>query len=248
MNELAVQQGAAMVPAQPNHYAQSPAELLSLAVQQGNTAMIDTLAHHQRVGQEKAEEAAFNRAMHSAQGEMRRIGADAQNPQTRSKYLTYAKLDGALRPIYTKHGFSVSFNTQPGATPDVLNVLAYVSHEDGHTRPYMMPMPADGKGAKGNDVMTRTHATGAAASYGMRYLLKMIFNVAVGETDDDGNGASGKVGEGQMIDYLSAIEAATNLDELKAVYAPAYRFAQGANDREAMQSIRKSYERRKGAL
>jgi len=27
-------------------------------------------------------------------------------------------------------------------------------------------------------------------SYGMRYLLKMIFNVAVGEDDDDGNRAS----------------------------------------------------------
>jgi hypothetical protein len=48
-------------------------------------------------------------------------------------------------------------------------------------------MPADGKGAKGGDVMTKTHATGAAMSYGMRYLLKMIFNVAIGEDDKDGN-------------------------------------------------------------
>ena len=48
-------------------------------------------------------------------------------------------------------------------------------------------MPADGKGAKGGDVMTKTHAAGAAMSYGMRYLLKMIFNVAVGEEDKDGN-------------------------------------------------------------
>ena len=35
--------------------------------------------------------------------------------------------------------------------------------------------------------MTKTHATGAAASYGARYLLKGIFNVAVGEDDRDGN-------------------------------------------------------------
>ena len=32
-----------------------------------------------------------------------------------------------------------------------------------------------------------THATGSAVSYGQRYLLKMIFNVAVGEDDRDGN-------------------------------------------------------------
>jgi hypothetical protein len=51
-------------------------------------------------------------------------------------------------------------------------------------------MPADGKGARGNDVMTKTHATGSAVSYGMRYLLKMIFNVSSGEADDDGNAAS----------------------------------------------------------
>jgi hypothetical protein len=50
-------------------------------------------------------------------------------------------------------------------------------------------MPADGKGARGGDVMTKTHATGSAASYGMRYLLKMIFNIAVAEADDDGNAA-----------------------------------------------------------
>ena len=50
-------------------------------------------------------------------------------------------------------------------------------------------MPADGKGAQGRDVMTRTHATGSAVSYGRRYLLLMIFNIAVGGEDDDGNAA-----------------------------------------------------------
>ncbi len=38
--------------------------------------------------------------------------------------------------------------------------------------------------------MTKTHATGAGMQYGMRYLLKFSFNVAVGEDDDDGNAAS----------------------------------------------------------
>ena len=66
-------------------------------------------------------------------------------------------------------------------------MLAYVSHVGGHTRRYEAAMPADGKGAKGGDVMTKTHAFGAATSYGMRYLLKMIFNVAIGEYDLDGN-------------------------------------------------------------
>jgi hypothetical protein len=54
-------------------------------------------------------------------------------------------------------------------------------------------MPADGKGAKGGDVMTKTHAIGAAVTYGKRYLLGMIFNIAVGgDVDDDGNSNGGR--------------------------------------------------------
>ncbi len=135
----------------------------------------------------KAAEREFNIAMAAAQAEMRPVSADAQNTQTRSKYATYAKLDSALRPIYTKHGFSLSFDEAESPKPEHIRVLCYVSHVAGFTRTYRKDMPADGKGAKGGDVMTKTHATGAAASYGARYLLKGIFNVAVGEEDRDGN-------------------------------------------------------------
>lgn len=145
---------------------------------------------HEGLRNRTAEEA-FNSAMNQAQGEMGPIGVDATNQQTRSKYATYAKLDRALRPIYTRHGFSISFDTGEGAPEAHVRVLAYVSHRNGHTRTYHCDMPADGKGAKGGDVMTKTHATGSATSYGMRYLLKMIFNIAVGDEDDDGNAASG---------------------------------------------------------
>lgn len=135
----------------------------------------------------RAAEQAFNEAMKAAQAEMRSVSADATNTQTKSKYATYAKLDAALRPIYTKHGFSVSFDEADSPKPEHIRCLAYVAHEAGHTRTYRKDMPADGKGAKGGDVMTKTHATGAASSYGQRYLLKGIFNVAVGEDDTDGN-------------------------------------------------------------
>lgn len=135
-------------------------------------------------------EAEFNGAMADVQSEIRRIAADSDNSQTRSKYASYAALDKALRPIYTKHGFALSFGTADGAPELHVRVTCHVSHRAGHSRDYHFDMPADGKGAKGGDVMTKTHAAGSAASYGMRYLLKMIFNVAVGEDDDDGNAAS----------------------------------------------------------
>jgi hypothetical protein len=137
----------------------------------------------------KEAESLFNKAMTKAQSEMKRVSADAQNPQTRSKYASYAALDKALRPIYTEHGFALSFDTNDGAADGLMRIVCHLSHIGGHSRSPYVDMPADGKGARGGDVMTKTHAAGSAMSYGMRYLLKMIFNVAVGENDDDGNGA-----------------------------------------------------------
>jgi hypothetical protein len=148
------------------------------------------------IGVEK--EAAFNAAMTAAQAEMGPISADAYNPQTKSKYASYAKLDGVLRPIYTKHGFALSFDEGVSPKENHVMVLCHVSHSAGHSRTYQKDMPADGKGAKGGDVMTLTHAAGAAMSYGMRYLLKGIFNVAVGEDDNDGNTPEPTIGPGQL--------------------------------------------------
>jgi hypothetical protein len=140
----------------------------------------------------KRSEGAFNEAMSLGQKAMRPVAADASNPQTRSRYASYAALDRALRPIYTDNGFGLSFDTGDAPQPEYVRVLCYVTHVSGHSRTYHVDMPADGKGAKGGDVMTKTHAAGSALSYGMRYLLKMIFNVAVGEDDDDGNRAGSR--------------------------------------------------------
>jgi hypothetical protein len=130
-------------------------------------------------------ETAFNSAMAAAQEEMRPIAANANNPQTKSRYAKYDALDNAVRPIYSKHGFSLSFYQGEGAPEGHIRVQCKLSC-GGHTeRPYL-DMPADGKGAKGGDVMTKTHATGAGVTYGRRYLLGMIFNLVIGD-DNDGN-------------------------------------------------------------
>ena len=164
------------------------------------------LKMHEQIVARNAE-MAFNVAMADAQSKVRRIGADASNPQTHSKYASYAALDKVLRPIYTDANFSLSFDTGEIERQDFVRVRCYVSHRDGHTRTYHIDMPADGKGAKGGDVMTKTHATGSAMSYGMRYLLKMIFNVAVGEDDDDGNSADVVcITESQAADLKSLAE------------------------------------------
>lgn len=167
-------------------------------------------AMHERIVSRNSEQA-FNVAMSEVQANLRRIAADSENKQTRSNYASYAAIDRVIRPIYTEAGFSLSFGTGEAAHPEMVRVVCHVSHKAGHTRTEYIDMPADGKGAKGGDVMTKTHATGAGVQYGMRYLVKMIFNLAIG-TDDDGNGAD-------PIQYITAQQAAdlkALLEEVKA--------------------------------
>ena len=136
-------------------------------------------------------EKAFNTAMVRAQSEMTPVVADASNPQTRSKYATYAALDRAIKPHYTAHGLAPSFGTEPLTEPGMMRIVGILGHLDGFGRRYQIDMPIDTKGARGGDVMTRTHATGSALTYGKRYLLIAMFNLAI-EDDDDGNAAGGR--------------------------------------------------------
>lgn len=189
--------------------------------------------------QAREAEAAFNEALKDCQSECGRIAADAENPQTRSSYATYAALDRKLRPIYTKHGLSISYDTEEAKTPDCVTVLAYVS-KGSHTRTYRVTMPSDGKGAKGGDVMTKTHATGAAVSYGMRYLLKAIFNVAVGEEDQDGNTEG--MGEIERDKWAAKIEATTTKDKAKEVMAEVAKVCEATKDHRSYEAIKVSYQ------
>jgi hypothetical protein len=148
------------------------------------------IAMQERIEARRAE-VAYNVAMSEAQAAMTPIREDATNSETKSKYASYLALDRAVRPIYTQHGFSISFDCGDGAPENHVRVLGHVSHREGHTRTYRADLPADGKDTNGRDVMTRTHATGSAFTYGRRYLLALTFNLAIGELlDDDGNGAS----------------------------------------------------------
>jgi hypothetical protein len=147
---------------------------------------LQRLIDMQEVQDQRAADRIFNTALVDAEAEMQTIFADSNNPQTRSKYASYGRLDSTIRPIYTGHGLGISFNTEQ-VTPDVLRVVGTLSHREGGSRRFQIDMPIDTKGARGNDVMTKTHATGSAYTYGKRYLLLGMFNLSVGEEDLDGN-------------------------------------------------------------
>lgn len=173
-----------------------------------------------------AREDDFNIAMAEAQAEMRPVIADAANKETGSKYASHAALDRAVRPIYTKHGFALSYDTEPCPLPEMMTFVCFATAK-GHTRKYTIDLPVDGKGPKGGNVMSRTHAASSGVTYAMRILLKMVFNLPV-DRDDDGNAASRTVIDNVDPDVpkISQKQIDALIEKCESVGCPRPRFLQ----------------------
>jgi hypothetical protein len=167
-------------------------------------------AMHERMATRQAEQD-YADAMTQAQRAMPTIGKDRHNTQTNSWYSTLDKINQQIAPIYTEHGFSLSFDTQDSTLTDHVRVVCRVLHKGGCTKEYHYDTPLDSAGIAGKVNKTPTHARGSAITYGRRYLTLMIFNLATGE-DDDGNAASGSAD--MAADWYAAIESAASMDDL----------------------------------
>jgi hypothetical protein len=133
----------------------------------------------------------YSAAMARVQEAMPVVLKDAFNEQTKSPYATVSAIASAIKPIYTREGFSISFTEGVTAKEDHVRICATVRHRAGHKddRPFV-DVAVDKAGIKGNDNKTMTHAEGSSFTYGRRYLTCMIFDVATG-LDADGNGGGG---------------------------------------------------------
>ncbi|HEV2521064.1 MAG TPA: ERF family protein [Candidatus Acidoferrales bacterium] len=223
----------------------TPMALMEMAVRSGaGIEVIERLKALYDQERDKREEAEFNAAMNRVQAALVPIAPDLNNPQTKSKYASYAAIDKVLRPIYSREGFSLSFNTEESKFPEHIRVVCFVSHSGGYTRRYQVDMPADGKGAKGGDVMTKTHATGSAMSYGKRYLANFVFNLAIGG-DDDGNAAAAWE---PLAAAIEEVKSACNLEVLTEIYTR--WFKQGLQEKafDAMKILCKAKDDRRAAL
>jgi hypothetical protein len=162
----------------------------------------------------EAAESAYIVAMSDAQARMEPVRKDCQNNQTRSRYASYAALDRAIRQHYSANGFALSYNTEEIPTPDMMRVTCRVMHKAGYSEPFHIDIPIVTKGPQGRDVMTATHATMSAVTYGKRALLKMAFNIAEAGEDDDGNLAGGAVPISEKaVGIVKAKIEATGTDE-----------------------------------
>lgn len=187
--------------------------LLHRAVSQGATIdIIERLAALQVAAVARQAELEFNQALNQAQEEVRMVVNDADGQKKR--YATYRALDKEVRPVYLKHGMSLSFGTADCSIPEHILVTCHVSR-GAHTRIYQLPMDASGKGPKGDGALSKPHAILAAAEYGRRCLLKMIFNIVTGDEE--------QITNGELVQAIEKIMDAGDVNVLMHYYKEAYK-------------------------
>ena len=175
---------------------QPPTDLIALAIE--HKADVDTLerlfALRERDDAAVARRAFFT-AMQAVQTEAPRVVKDSKNTQTGSAYAKLESIAKAIRPVYTAHGFSLSYGTEDSPREGYVRITCDVMHVGGHMVPRHVDMPLDDVGIKGNVNKTPTHAHGSTISYGRRYLVLMAFDIVMAGEDDDGNAADDVIGK-----------------------------------------------------
>jgi hypothetical protein len=155
---------------------------------------------------------AFAAAMAKCQAEMPIVPEKAKNQQTGNS--PYAKLKDVVKiakPVYTKHGFSISFYEEDSPKENHIRWCADVMHAEGHSIPRHVDVPIDDKGIKGTVNKTATHAMKSSSTYGRGILICHIFNIPTGEDiDDDGNAAGTQ--------YISEDQQTEINDLIKTLY------------------------------
>lgn len=147
---------------------------------------------------DRASRDSFYRAMLAVQQEIQPIVKDAENSAVHNRYARLAAIDAALRPVYTKYGFALSFSTVPEGTK--FAIQCEVLHRDGHAQTYKLPFVNDDT----NRAKTALMATGSSVTYLRRYLTCMIFNAVFSNDGDDNDGV--KI-EPEKLEKIQALKA-----------------------------------------
>lgn len=194
----------------------SVALMLQTALEKGitsdnATALGQLMSLYERMEARSAAQA-FASAMVSLKQEMPTIQVSKAVPNNdgtiRYRYAPLDEIDGKLRPMALKHGFTYSFSEAP-SEPNKVTKVCVVKHIGGHSEstPFTVRI---GKGPPGS---SEAQGDGAAASYAQRRALCDAFGIIV-ESDTDGS--DDPRNEGKPITQQQADELRELCDEVKA--------------------------------
>lgn len=162
------------------------AQMMQIATQGNNIDVLERLVALKEREDARIAEREFAVAMNACQDEMPTVVRDAKNESSNSRYARMETIARAIKPVYIKHGFSLSFES-PKAEGSKITIRCNVMHVGGHSRPVELSGDLDTTGPKGNATKTAIQGLGSTVSYLKRYLTCMIFNVTLANEDKDGN-------------------------------------------------------------
>jgi ERF superfamily len=209
--------------------------------------VVDRILAQQREMIDYNDRLRFHDALRRIQDKLKTIPKRGWNPDTKSHYALAQDVDAGINSLLQEEGMVLSFEPRPSDKAEEVFIVGTLSL-GAYSKEYPLPMPADGKGAKGGGVMSRTHATGSAITYGKRYLKDMIFNLSFRERDDDGNAAGGSrevMPDTAVEEWIDALREAPDIDSLKSVFADCWGRAKKLQDAQAKEAFRKVYEAQK---
>lgn len=169
--------------------AQTPSELVQLAIERGlDGDQLNRLLDFAERLQGHEAKRQFNEAMTDCQAEIQTVVSDAQNPKTRSRFARLETVQAIAKPVYTSHGFSLSFSEGKPDKADHMRIVCRIRHKAGHAEEHYIELPYDGVGPKGERTsMNAVQGVGSTYSYGARYLTVRIFSMTIAGEDNDGN-------------------------------------------------------------
>lgn len=135
------------------------------------------------------------KALIKFQNEVENPKNTAKNPMFNSKYAPLETVINTVKPILAKHG--LSFIQSTGSEGESIIVTTMLIHESGEyleSAPLILPAH---QARKGGGKEFNAQGAGSAITYARRYSLSAMLGIA-SESDDDGNGASQKDGNGQV--------------------------------------------------
>ncbi len=119
----------------------------------------------------------------------------------------------AAQPVYSTHGFSLSYGEADCPVATMKRTVCDVRHTGGHCERYHLDLPIDGIGAGGRATsMNAVQGAISTTSYAQRRLLCMIFNITLTDEDDDGEGNAVVTSEQaeQIEEWLTSLGAKVN--------------------------------------
>ncbi|MGO2507184.1 MAG: ERF family protein [Psychrobacter alimentarius] len=98
------------------------------------------------------------------------------NPITAYKHATLEDIVDVVRPVLQTFGFAASFSVN---TIDKVSVTCTLMHKEGHSIETTITLKEDQSGGKNG-----VQAIGSSVSYGKRYTLASLLNIATRDDDD----------------------------------------------------------------